>query len=323
MEERFFITGATGCIGSWIVRNLVREKISVGVLVRGNAFHRMELIMTPAELSRVTFSKGDITDLESISRAIKDFRANRIVHLAAMQFPFCQADPPLGALVNVKGTVNLFESAKANGISQVVFASSTAVYGPREDYPAGPLRDDAPLLPRSHYGVYKLANEWTARVYWMNDRIASIGLRPYVAYGPGRDQGMTSTPTKAMLCAAAEKPYKISYGGRFGFQYNDDLARIFIMAARKEISDARTFNMGGGTVSMPDVVTAIEEAAPSQKGTITYDDTALPFPEEMDNSELVKLLGPLPQTTLKQGVAQSMALFRKAIKDGRISEDNP
>jgi len=322
MEERFFITGATGCIGSWIVRNLVREGVPVSVIVRGNTCHRMELIMTPGEISRVTFIKGDITDLESISRGIREFRANRIVHLAAMQLPFCQASPPLGALVNVQGTVNLFEAAKKNGIRQVVFASSTAVYSPMEDYPDGPLPHDAPLLPRSHYGVYKLTNEWTARVYWMNDTIASIGLRPYVVYGPGRDQGMTSTPTKAMLAAAMRKPYRISYGRRFGFQYTDDVAKAFIDAARVSFEGAEVFNIGGCSVSMDEVTAAIEEACPSAKGTITYEDIHLPFPEEVDNSSLVKLIGEYRETPLKEGVKETIALFRKALSDGKISQDS-
>ena len=59
-----------------------------------------------------------------------------------------------------------------------------------------------PLLPRTLYGVYKQANESTAKVYYQDHDLSSIGLRPYVIYGPGRDQGMTSTPTKALLAVA-------------------------------------------------------------------------------------------------------------------------
>ena len=321
MKQRFLVTGATGCIGAWVVRNLVREKVYTCALVRSGSLHRLKLIMSDKELSVVEFVGGDITDLEAIERILEGYKITHIIHLAAMQFPFCKADPPLGAAVNVQGTVNIFEAAGHCGIRSLVYASSTAVYGPCEEYPAGSLAHNAPLKPRSHYGVYKQANEATARVYWLDNGIASIGIRPYVVYGPGRDQGMTSTPTKAMLAAAAGKPYRISYGGRFGFQYTDDTARAYIDAARVGFKGAEVFNLGGETVSMQDVVDAIEAAAPSSKGSLTYDNVPLPFPAEIDNAPLVKLLGALQVTPLAVGVGECIRIFKKALSEGSISAE--
>jgi nucleoside-diphosphate-sugar epimerase len=318
MEERFLVTGATGCIGAWTVRNLIRDHVYVGVLVRGDDRHRLRLIMGEDEISRVRFIKGDITDLEVIRSAVAEHGITHIVHLAAMQLPFCKADPPLGAAVNVQGSVNIFEAAKSCGIRHVVYASSTAVYGPRDRYPGGPLMHDAPLDPRSHYGVYKQANEATARVYWRDDGISSVGIRPYVVYGPGRDQGMTSTPTKAMLAAAAGNAYHITYGGRFGFQYADDTARAFIGAARAKIEGAEVFNLGGQTVGIEDVVREIEAVAPALRGKITHETNPLPFPEEIDNAPLVALLGGLAITPLPDGVRQTIEIFTKALSDGRV-----
>jgi nucleoside-diphosphate-sugar epimerase len=321
MEERFLVTGATGCIGAWTVRNLIRDDVYVGVLVRGDDRHRLRLIMGEDEISRVRFIKGDITDLEVIRSAVAEHGITHIVHLAAMQLPFCKADPPLGAAVNVQGSVNIFEAAKSCGIRHVVYASSTAVYGPRDRYPGGPLMHDAPLDPRSHYGIYKQANEATARVYWRDDGISSVGIRPYVVYGPGRDQGMTSTPTKAMLAAAAGNAYHITYGGRFGFQYADDTARAFIGAARAKIEGAEVFNLGGQTVGIEDVVREIEAAAPALRGKITHETNPLPFPEEIDNAPLVALLGGLAITPLPDGVRQTIEIFTKALSDGRVAPE--
>ncbi len=323
MEERFLVTGATGCIGAWVVRNLVLDNVPVCVSVReDSSLHRLELILTPEEMSRIEFRRGDITDLPFLEKTIRDFGAGRIIHLAAMQLPFCKADPPRGALANVLGTVNIFEAAKRAGLKSVVYSSSTAVYGKSDEYPAGPLKHSAPLGPRSHYGVYKQANEWSARVYRMDDGISSIGLRPYVVYGPGRDQGMTSTPTKAMIAAAMGGPYHISYGGRFGFQYADDAAKAFIQAARIPFEGAEVFNIGGRSVSMEEVVGAIEEACPDAAGKITYEKIQLPFPEDVDNSAMVELLGPYHETPLREGVSGTIAVFRKAIAAGRVGMDS-
>jgi UDP-glucuronate 4-epimerase len=322
MEERFFLTGATGCIGAWVARNLVMEGVPVCASVRGTDMHRLELILSPEEMSAIDFRKGDITDLYFLEKAIGDSGANRIIHLAAMQLPFCKADPPKGAMANVLGTVNIFEAAKRAGLEQVVYSSSTAVYGTADEYPAGPLPHDAPLLPRSHYGVYKQANEWGARVYWSDDGIASIGLRPYVVYGPGRDQGMTSTPTKAMLAAALGRPYNITYGGKFALQYADDSALAFIQAARTPFKGAVVFNIGGASVTMPEVIEAITAACPESAGTITFENTPLPFPPEVDNGAMTGLLGEYREVPLRQGVRETIACFRVAIAAGRLGAEN-
>jgi len=319
VEERFLVTGATGCIGAWVVRNLVREDVPVCITVYDPSLHRLQLIMSPEEIEKVDFKKGDITDPSFVERALQDFGATHVIHLAALQVPFCKEDPQQGALVNVLGTINVFEAAKRAGLRKVVYASSAAVYGLSDEYSPGALPHEAPLNPRSHYGVYKQANEGNARVYWLDDGIASIGLRPYVVYGPGRDQGMTSTPTKAMLAAARGEPYHISYGGRFGFQYADDVAKVFIKAARTDFQGAEVFNIGGTSVTMEEIVQTIEAIVPSRKGTITFEDKALPFPEEMDNSQLVACLGPLHETSLREGIAETIAIFKDALKGGTIT----
>jgi nucleoside-diphosphate-sugar epimerase len=275
--------------------------------------------MSPEEIEKLHLKKGNIKDLLFLERALQDFGATHVIHLAAMQLPFCKEDPPEGAVVNVLGTINVFEAAKRSGLHKVVYSSSAAVYGLSDEYPPGPLPHEAPLNPRSHYGVYKQANEGNARVYWIDGGIASIGLRPYVVYGPGRDQGMTSTPTKAMLAAAGGEPYHISFGGRFGFQYADDVAKVFIKAARSNFQGAEVFNIGGMSVTMEEVVETIEAIVPSQKGTITFEDKALPFPEEMDNSQLVACLGPLHETSLRAGISETIAIFKDALKSGTIA----
>jgi UDP-glucuronate 4-epimerase len=318
MEERFFLTGALGCIGAWVVRNLVQAGVPTTIFDLGGSDHRLRLVLSEEELAKVKLVNGDITDLAAVERSIGEAGATHIIHLAALQVPFCKADPALGARVNVVGTVNLFEAAKRAAIKRMVYASSVAVYGRSEEYGEGPLGDDAPLNPQTHYGVYKQANEGTARVYWLDDGISSIGLRPYTLYGPGRDQGLTSGPTKAMVAAAAGQPFHIPFSGTQCLQYADDVAKIFLQAARAPFDGAAVFNLRGSVVTMGEIVAAIEAAAPEAKGQITFDGPQLPFPEELDDSGLRGALGTLPETPLAAGVAQSIAVFRAALADGRM-----
>jgi UDP-glucuronate 4-epimerase len=316
--ERFLITGATGCIGAWVVRNLIKEGVETWILNRGTDFHRLKLILSEDEFARIRMVKGDIAEFEDVNAAFQQAKPTHLIHLAAMQFPFCKADPVLGAKVNVVGTVNFFEAAKRAGNSRLVFASSTSVYGTVDEYPDEPLAHNALLKPHSHYGVYKQANEGTSQVYWLDDGITSIGLRPYVVYGPGRDQGMSSTPTRGMLAAAKGEAYRITFGCKIGFQYVDDVAKIFIQAARSSFKGCDSFNIGGETVHVSQIVDAINAADPSVQGLITFEDKSLGLPEEVDNAALEKLLSPLTFTPLVQGVKETMDIFKQGLKDHKV-----
>jgi UDP-glucuronate 4-epimerase len=173
------------------------------------------------------------------------------------------------------------------------------------------LAHDAPLDPRNLYGVYKQANEGTARIYFWDNGISSIALRPYTIYGPGRDQGMTSAPTNAMLAASRGEGYHITFGGVCAYQHADDVAKMFIQAATVPYEGAGVFNLKGEIAHMRDVVAHIETAAPEAQGKITFDDAPLALPEGADDSELVKVTGNLPNRPLKEGIAATIHHFRQ------------
>jgi UDP-glucuronate 4-epimerase len=323
MADRFLLTGALGCIGAWVTRNLVREGLEPVVFDLGSDPRRLKLIMAPEELARVTFVQGDITDLDAVERALDEHGITHVIHLAALQVPFCRANPPLGARVNVVGTVNIFEAVarRKARIDRVTYASSVAVYDAIDAGPGAVVPHGQSGHPANLYGVFKQANEGTARIYWQDNRVASIGLRPYTVYGPARDQGMTSSPTKAMFAAAVGQPYHIPFGGRGDFQYADDVAKAFIACARAPFEGAEIFNLRGSVTHMRDVIAAIEAAVPEARGTITFDDTALALPEEADAGPLAALIGTIPHTPLPKAVAETVALFRARVADGSLARD--
>lgn len=317
MSEHFLVTGAMGFIGSWVVRNLIREGVKVTTFELSDNPHRMKLVMNPDELAQVRFVQGDVTDTAAVAKVMGD-GITHVIHLAALQVPFCKADPALGARVNVVGTVNVFEGAKQAGIKHLTYASSIAVSGSSDDYGDEPITDDAPQKPHTLYGVYKQANEGTARVYWQDCGISSIALRPYTVYGVGRDQGLTSAPTKAMLAAAQGQGYHIPFGGQSVYQYADDTARLFIRAARTEIQGADAFFLRGSTVHMRTIVEAIEAVVPEVAGKITFDDVLLPFPADTDDARITALMGNLNYTSLDAGVHETITMFRALLADGRL-----
>lgn len=321
MTETFFVTGSTGCIGSWVVRTLLRSDQNVVALNFGDSLKRLELILQDEEINRIQFISADISDLDQIKKQLEPYSISKIIHLAALQIPFCRANPSLGAKVNVVGTVNIFELAKILKIQRVVYASSAGVYGPKEQYSDDILQHTAPLLPTTHYGVYKMANEWTGKVYFSENGITSIGLRPHVVYGPGRDQGMTSTPTTAMLAAVKNIPFRISFSGRYNFQHAEDIARCFVKASQVEFQGADTFNIGGPAYSTQEIVETINQIIPASEGKISFTEKELPFVGAYDNSELVKRIGFIPFKSLYEGVNETISIFQAALASGKFSQE--
>jgi nucleoside-diphosphate-sugar epimerase len=319
-DERFLVTGALGCIGAWTVRALVREGVPVVALDLGRNHRRLEQIMTPDELAQVRFVVGDITDLPAVEATLDDEGITNVIHLAALQVPFCRADPPLGALVNVVGTVNLFEAVKRRleRMAPLVYTSSIGAYSGADVDPAtGRLHEDVEPHPTTHYGVYKVANEGTARVYALEDGLTSIGLRPMTVYGAGRDQGMTSSPTVAIAAAILGVPFTISFGGRTLFQYAEDVAATLLAASRSSLRGAHVFNVGGHAVAIDDWIAAIEAVLPDAAGLLTATTTELPFPSEIDHAGLAAI-GPVPVTPVREGIAATVEVLQRLVAEGRL-----
>lgn len=310
MSGRVLVTGALGCVGAWTLKAALDAGDEAVGLDLGDRTHRLELALSEQERGRVTLVQGDVTDLDAFGRVLDEQGITRVVHLAALQVPFCRADPVLGARVNVVGTVNVFEAVRQrlDRIPGVAYASSAAIYAPDDPSPA-PERGGGE--PATFYGVTKLANEGTARLYWAESGVPSVGIRPYVVYGPGRDQGMTSGPTLAMEAAARGEAFEIAYGGVAQYDYAPDLGRALHRAA--SVSDGATVgNFPGHVAPMAEVVAAIEAAAPEVAGRITFVEVQLPFPAELEATALERVLGALERTPLADGVAATVDRFRGA-----------
>jgi nucleoside-diphosphate-sugar epimerase len=314
------ITGGFGCIGSWVVRGLLAEGERPVVLDVGSDPWRLRMIAGADAAERVTLVRGDVTDREALGHVVQEHDVRRIIHLAAWQVPLCRQDPARGALVNVVGTANVFEAARASGgrVERVVYASSAGVFGPPSFYPPGPLREDAPPRPATHYGVWKVANEETARIYWEEHRVRSAGFRPLAVYGPGRDVGMTASPTLAMKAAVLGRPFELRWGGSTDLIFAEDVARALIRGSRATLDRARVYNLHGSAVALAEVVKVIEAAWPPAKSLITHVEQAMPFPTALDDTRYQRELGPAPATAIVDGVRRTLDEFARLYADGRL-----
>src|SRR3989441_13571 len=317
VSQTYFITGAQGCIGSWTVKALAERGDTPVVFDRSEDSRRLNAIMEPRALERVRFIAGDITDVAAVRSALESSGARRIIHLAGLQVPSCKSDPVAGAFVNVIGTLNVFESAKAAGVERVVYASSAAVFGAGDaDYP---LDESAACEPATHYGVFKRTNEGNARVYFLDHRLNTVGLRPLTVYGVNRDTGLTSDPTKAMKAAVLGVPFHIRFSGATDFQYVADTAAAFIACADRAPEGAHVFNLHGETVEVARIAQLINQNSMTlDHPLVTYGGLPIPIAPAINDAAIKRALGDLPSKPVAAGIRETMQRFAELRDAGRL-----
>ncbi|WP_250528213.1 NAD-dependent epimerase/dehydratase family protein [Caballeronia sp. GAWG2-1] len=313
---RVCVTGGNGFIGAWLVRRLLAEGQTVRVFDL-NPPGKLIRVLLGASLERVEWLQGDIGDTRAVDQALA--ACDAVAHFAGVLTPFCQNDPVRGATINVIGTLNVFEAAKKHGIARVVYTSSAGVYGPKHAvYPE----------PTTHYGAFKLATEGCARSYWYNAgpdgrAVASVGFRPFVVYGPGREDGASAGVSLACQAAARGELYTIPFTGRTGMIHVDDVVEAFWAALTRVVEGAHVFNLCGDVQSTDALIEEIGRQVPGAR--LSASGAPLPIVADLPPDDLNRVLPGLPVTLLADGVARSLAFFAKhdTLEDGAESaQDN-
>jgi nucleoside-diphosphate-sugar epimerase len=304
------VTGAGGCIGSWALAILVRAGVPVVAFDLSADTRRPRLLMSEEDLAHVTWVTGDIADTAAVRRAVDEHGIRAILHLAALQVPFCKADPVGGAKVNVVGTVNVFEAARDAGIKRLAYASSIAAHS---------MAPGSPWLP-TLYGAYKACNEMTARVYHHDWGVPSVGFRPGVVYGIGRDQGMSSKTTIAILAAAAGRPYTTPFRGPVSGLHAGEAASAFIRAVASERDDAPVFDLNGVPTTVERWLAILHQIAPQAR--LEAGGAPLPFPADLSDEPVRAHLGDYGSIPLDDGIRATYHAFKALLADGRMSAES-
>ena len=298
------VTGAGGCIGSWILAILHRSKIPCVGIDLSPKKERLELILGN-QTSQIKWEVCDITNLKLLKKIIFNYNPSAIIHLAGLQVPFCASDPALGARVNVEGTINILEIAREANIKRTVYASSVAALGMP---PKGPWKETL-------YGAYKLANEHTAFVYWQDWQVPSIGIRPNIVYGLARDQGMSSKNTLAIQAAVLNQSYEIPFSGKYSWLYVGEAALAFITSVSKDLTGANVFNLNGSCETIENGIKIIKEL--DKNSDISCVNQPFPFPPDLDDDPLRKHIGSYPSISVKKGIRDTFNAFKELKLEGR------
>lgn len=297
---RVLVTGGSGFIGSWIIHELCRRGIEPRVLDVRDERSILRQIGAPADA--IDWRIGDISRPKDVEAAAQGCDA--AIHLAGLLLPACKKDPVRGAEINLIGTLNLFKAGLRHGFRCILYTSSAGVFGPH---------DGGTPLPTTHYGAFKLACEGSARAYWADHQLPSIGFRPYVVYGPGRELGASAGASLACRAAVRNEAYVIPYTGAAGMIYVQDVVRLFCEALLSEATGAQVCNLAGATASVDDVIHAIKRRYPAAR--ISASGSPLPIACNLTDTGLPDFACNVPMTSLQAGIDATLAHYQ-AIEAG-------
>ncbi|MSP66775.1 MAG: SDR family oxidoreductase [Alphaproteobacteria bacterium] len=293
------VTGAAGFLGAWTIAHLLRRGAAVTAFDIEPDRRRLTQLVGEPSAATVPWITGDITAGTVLHSAMERSGARALLHLAALQIPACRANPVLGAEVNVIGQLRAFEAARALGLEKVVYTSSIAAL------PRGAL-----AAPGNLYGVFKRAAEDIAKVYCQDHGVPSLGLRPYVVYGVGRDAGETAPITTAIRAAAFGEDYAMPFAGSGAFQYAAEVADIIVRCLGAPIAGAAVADLSTTTVTVDDVIAAIRRQVPGARIVPSAEPRPAPA-VAFDDGPLRRLIGDWGRVSLDEGIAATIRAFRR------------
>lgn len=245
-DSVFLVTGCAGFIGSHLVENLISNGFSViGIdnLSNGTFNNISEYINQP----KFEFIEGDIRDFDLCLKYTNG--VDYILHQAAWgSVPRSIIEPLIYEEVNIKGTLNIFESARINSVKRVVFASSSSVYGDSSTLPKVEGFEGNVLSP---YALTKKANEHYGRLYFKLYGLETIGLRYFNVFGPRQNpfgDYAAVIPKFVNLILNNQSPNIYGDGKQTrDYTYIDNVVNANLLACTSNtVSLGKSFNIAGG-----------------------------------------------------------------------------
>ena len=336
--HKIFITGGTGCIGSVTIYHLLQsaEVEKIVIATRSNNTDPLKLWMGENLDARLEFIQLDVSNYAAVEETLPKINPTHIIHLGAYQSPDCSNDHIGGMEINTGGTMVLFDAAeKLSNLKRFVFASSAAVYGMRSMYAEKVISENVPLAPPNHYGIWKLAGEHLARLFYDNTKVPTVCLRLNTTYGKGRDKGKTSAPTNALkaiaIGAIAGKtiPFAMPYQGRENYHFVSDVGAQFAACTLQDFEGYGAFNIKGKTIAIEDFLgIATREATELGMGDFAQLSVVEGAPSnlfvcDLSHDKIERTFKNLPLTELAVGIRKSLLEFKAMAEKGTLKYSKP
>ena len=310
----YLITGGAGFIGSHVAEELLKRGERVIAIDNFNDYYDPAIKRRNAErlsnYDKLTMIEGDVRDVALVEHLYREHGITHVAHLAAMAGVRSSVNQTrLYMDVNLTGTMNLLEAAKAAGVEQFVLASTSSVYGKTKTLPF--VESDTADRPLAAYPASKRAAELLAHTYHNLFDMQVTVLRFFNVYGPaGRPDMM---PWRLMQATKTGEQIRLFNGGDIqrDWTYIADTVDGVLAALDKPLG-YEIINLGcGAPISLTDFVEIIEEYAGKSINTVSVP-TPLSDPPitYCDNSKARQLLGFAPSIPIRDGLLRTWEWYR-------------
>lgn len=310
---RALVTGASGFIGSHLVRRLLSDGTEVHALT--SAVSSVYPVRLVDIRDRIVLHSGSLSDRSAMDAVVKEARPTHVFHLGAYTHvgkSWQRVDECVD--VNVQGTVNLLQALDGSGYERFVNIGTSEIYG---DVPV-PFREDLPVQPVSPYAASKYAAECFCRVFQQGRGWPIVLIRPFNAYGPA--QTADRVIPEIIVRALRGEDLRMTQGRQTReFNYAEDLADGMVRGAVTPGIEGQLFNVGcGEDISIRDLTTKILDLlgnpVEAHFGALPERPTEI-WEMRCDNTRARSILGWSPRHSLDEGLAKTISWYREALKD--------
>jgi UDP-glucose 4-epimerase len=238
--DAFLVTGGAGFVGSWLVAKLLAHTDGRIVVLDNLANGRREFVPVS---DRVVLREEDLTDAAAVRAVVHETRPSVVFHLAALHFiPYCNAHPAETLQVNVLGTQHLFDACRLCEPSQLVMASTAAVYPIRD----GANTEDDPVGPTDIYGLSKWSNEHQLELFARQTGTRCAAARLFNVIGPHETNPHVLPEILDQIVKGHDEIALGNVKPKRDYVYVADVAEAFIAIASRNTQAFRTYNVGTG-----------------------------------------------------------------------------
>ena len=315
--NKVLVTGADGFIGSHLTENLVRMGYDVRAFVLYNSFNSWGwLDQSPSDIKKqIEIFAGDIRDPFGVKTAMQG--CDIVFHLASLiAIPYSYHSPNNYVETNVKGTLNIVQSARELSISKVIHTSTSEVYGTANFVP---ITEDHPLQGQSPYSASKIGADQIAMSFYKSFGTPVTIIRPFNTYGP-RQSTRAIIPT--IITQLSQGKTKIKLGALHpirDFVFVEDTVNGFIEISNSKATLGEVINIGSNyEISIGDISSLIAEIMNLKIEILTEKVRLRPDRSEVDrlwceNSKAKKLTNWQPryagENGLKEGLKKTIEWF--------------
>jgi dTDP-glucose 4,6-dehydratase len=317
--KKVLVTGADGFLGSHLTEALVRAGAQVRAFVFYNSLGSWGWLdeAAPDVAGRFEVFPGDIRDASLVRAAVTG--CDYVFHLAALiAIPFSYRAPESYVDTNIKGTLNVLLACREAGVTRLVQASTSEVYGSAQRVP---MDESHPLAPQSPYAATKVGADQLALSFHAAFGLPVVVLRPFNTFGP-RQSARAVIPTIITQALAGAPSIRLgALGPTRDFSYVDDTVEGFLAAAGAGGADGQVVNTGSGLeVSIGDLAQFILGVCNSRAVITPEAERLRPANSEVrrlvaDNAKAARLLGWTPKYAgpegLRLGLQKTVEWFAK------------